>query len=248
MGVARITKMLLYDSLFNSRLEHVFMRYALWILIGTLALTSQLGYAQEPAQPGNSPELKHDAAEKAARAALIGSRFWIVPNPQALIRIDFRDANGNQPGKPFVLNEATDFEVTGYATQYSMRYVKLTFSGGKQAFLSESPGFWRNPRKETMFEHIYIPGKEERYNFREYLLTSSPAETQARERPRHQLEIKRPPGPPYIGMSEKAARESLWGEPRRVHKTVTSRGVFEQWVYTEGYLYFENGVLTAIQN
>ena len=39
-----------------------------------------------------------------------------------------------------------------------------------------------------------------------------------------------------------------WGEPNKINKTKSSYGNHEQWVYSSGYLYFENGKLTAIQN
>ena len=54
----------------------------------------------------------------------------------------------------------------------------------------------------------------------------------------------------HIGMTAKQVlEESNWGKPKRVNRTTTARGTSEQWVYGDGnYLYFENGVLTAIQN
>ncbi len=40
-----------------------------------------------------------------------------------------------------------------------------------------------------------------------------------------------------------------WGKPSDVNRTTTRTSVREQWVYENGgYLYFNNGVLTAIQN
>jgi hypothetical protein len=51
-----------------------------------------------------------------------------------------------------------------------------------------------------------------------------------------------------IGMSKDDVLASSWGKPRSVNRTVTASGVHEQWVYRGGYLYFEDGVLTAIQN
>lgn len=54
-----------------------------------------------------------------------------------------------------------------------------------------------------------------------------------------------------IGMNKAAAIES-WGKPDDINKTTSSIGVQEQWVYKgknydNKYLYFENGVLTTIQ-
>lgn len=50
-----------------------------------------------------------------------------------------------------------------------------------------------------------------------------------------------------IGMSNTICLES-WGEPDSKNKTILNGTQTEQWVYnTKSYLYFENGILTAIQ-
>ncbi|MCF8275688.1 MAG: DUF2845 domain-containing protein [Flavobacteriales bacterium] len=55
-------------------------------------------------------------------------------------------------------------------------------------------------------------------------------------------------GKVFIGMSKDEAEES-WGKPNDINRTITENLVSEQWVYPNGqYLYFENGVLTAIQD
>ena len=53
-----------------------------------------------------------------------------------------------------------------------------------------------------------------------------------------------------IGMTaDEVKNGTSWGTPKRVNRTVTSRGTREQWVYDKGnYLYFENEVLTSVQN
>lgn len=51
-----------------------------------------------------------------------------------------------------------------------------------------------------------------------------------------------------VGMSEQDVLASSWGRPRKINRTTRASGVSEQWVYDGGYLYFDNGVLTAIQN
>lgn len=51
-----------------------------------------------------------------------------------------------------------------------------------------------------------------------------------------------------IGMSEQDVLDSSWGRPQKVNRTIRANYVREQWVYQGGYLYFENGRLTAIQN
>lgn len=52
-----------------------------------------------------------------------------------------------------------------------------------------------------------------------------------------------------IGMTRDDVLASSWGKPQRVNTTINARGTREQWVYGgRNYLYFENGVLTTIQN
>lgn len=51
-----------------------------------------------------------------------------------------------------------------------------------------------------------------------------------------------------IGMTQNDVIASSWGKPRKINRTTTARAVREQWVYDGGYLYFDDGVLTAIQN
>lgn len=64
-----------------------------------------------------------------------------------------------------------------------------------------------------------------------------------------------------IGMTEEQVKAS-WGKPDKINRTITSSGKQEQWIYgyREGfgggtmywlpkeYIYFENGILTSIQN
>ncbi len=52
-----------------------------------------------------------------------------------------------------------------------------------------------------------------------------------------------------IGMTKEQVLGSMWGKPRRVHSTTNAFGTREQWVYGDGnYLYFQDGILTSIQN
>lgn len=49
-----------------------------------------------------------------------------------------------------------------------------------------------------------------------------------------------------IGFDEDMCR-AAWGWPNKRNTTKTKYGTSEQWVYDNGYLYFENGILTTIQ-
>ncbi len=51
-----------------------------------------------------------------------------------------------------------------------------------------------------------------------------------------------------LGMSDVRVRELMGGSPQDINRTVGSYGVHAQWVYEHTYLYFEDGILTAIQD
>lgn len=54
-----------------------------------------------------------------------------------------------------------------------------------------------------------------------------------------------------VGMSKEDVLGSSWGKPDKINSSHYAHGTHEQWVYRsrgQGYLYFENGVLTSIQN
>ena len=53
---------------------------------------------------------------------------------------------------------------------------------------------------------------------------------------------------PEIGMTREQAVKTTWGEPEKKNTTTTKYGTHEQWVYAGNrYLYFDNGILTSIQ-
>ncbi len=53
----------------------------------------------------------------------------------------------------------------------------------------------------------------------------------------------------HVGMTQQDVLDSSWGKPEHINRTITARGTREQWVYgLRNYLYFEDGILTAIQN
>lgn len=52
-----------------------------------------------------------------------------------------------------------------------------------------------------------------------------------------------------IGMTKEEVLLSNWGKPLDINKTTNVYGTSEQWVYkNNNYLYFDDGVLTSIQN
>jgi len=53
-------------------------------------------------------------------------------------------------------------------------------------------------------------------------------------------------GKVIIGMTKEMCKLS-WGEPKKINETITTGKKTEQWVYSDNYLYFDNGILTVIQ-
>nr|WP_186812304.1 hypothetical protein [Paenibacillus xylanexedens] len=54
--------------------------------------------------------------------------------------------------------------------------------------------------------------------------------------------------PPAIGMTASEVRDSSWGGADKINKTTYEFGVHEQWVYSNyRYVYFEDGIVTTIQ-
>ncbi len=49
-----------------------------------------------------------------------------------------------------------------------------------------------------------------------------------------------------LGMTTKHVILS-WGKPQNINRSIGRWGVHEQWVYSNRYLYFENGILTSLQ-
>ncbi|MFC4306648.1 hypothetical protein [Cohnella boryungensis] len=53
---------------------------------------------------------------------------------------------------------------------------------------------------------------------------------------------------PAIGMTAQEVEDSKWGSPDDINKTTTKYGISEQWVYKyHGYIYLDDGIVTAIQ-
>lgn len=52
-----------------------------------------------------------------------------------------------------------------------------------------------------------------------------------------------------IGMTKERVIQSSWGKPEKINSTTNAYGTREQWVYRgHSYLYFQDGILTTIQN
>jgi hypothetical protein len=55
-------------------------------------------------------------------------------------------------------------------------------------------------------------------------------------------------GDPRVGMSAKQVRATCWGEPNRVDRRETARGVSERYLYGKGrFVLLHNGIVTSVQ-
>lgn len=53
----------------------------------------------------------------------------------------------------------------------------------------------------------------------------------------------------FIGMTKEEVLASKWGKPKERNKSTNASGTSEQWVYGgRNYLYFDDDILTSIQN
>ena len=54
--------------------------------------------------------------------------------------------------------------------------------------------------------------------------------------------------PLVLGMTHEEVEKSTWGKPEDINKTTYAWGTTEQWCYSNyRYIYFDNGIVTAIQ-
>ena len=88
---------------------------------------------------------------------------------------------------------------------------------------------------------------------REYYLDEEGSLNSAREKYSERVEKRNEidqhkSSPPKIGMTPSEVKSSAWGYPKKINKDEYAWGTTEQWVYDEGYVYFENGVVSAIQH
>jgi hypothetical protein len=208
----------------------------------------------------NATATKHE--ESSARQkqvdllqALVGTKYWYVPNLEAFSRITFLPGipegfpygnDGFRPAGPTVF-EVKEIATKTLTTAVKITYLIVQFEDGRTAAV---PTFSEeNPFK--VYEGTKNP-------FEEFVYTENPAsiarkeqaaavvKKQAQKLASSKREAR---GGVLIGMSRDEVLASKWGRPQSVNKTSTAHGTSEQWVYGgRNYLYFQNGVLTSVQN
>lgn len=188
--------------------------------------------------------------------ALIGKKYWIVPNSKAIRRNKFESADENEKlldQSIFFVAESTSFIIIGNIKQEYDNYLKVKFQDGKIGYLKVNLLFKIYPKEYPAIENLYS-GSGERYDFNEYIYSRPLEEIIAIEKKVAVSQQKtaaawKARGGVRIGMTAAQARNSNWGNPQKINRSTNSRITHEQWVYGgNNYLYFENGILTSFQN
>ena len=91
-------------------------------------------------------------------------------------------------------------------------------------------------------------GSAERSDYKKYLFAQEKVIDAKRAIEQKALKAEKKKRGVSIGMSQQEVLDSSWGRPTSVNTTTTRHGVRQQWVYGSGYLYFEDGILTSVQN
>lgn len=184
----------------------------------------------------------------------VGKTFWVGSTDTRAQPIGF--ISRAEPGFTAygqALKTGQTFEVESVAAQGELLRYRILSDDGRELFIDSddfehalfSPEKYRDQGGEAFsrYQHLFTGPPEP-------FLSKAAAAAKARELAQGaaQRERRARPGV-HIGMSAAAARKSSWGAPEAINRTITARGIREQWVYPNGnYLYFDDGILTAIQN
>ena len=210
------------------------------------ALTHQVGYSQyQSADEQNKTQAVELRKKRISTAEkYISKSYWYKPNENAIARIELYDEipphRSSQTNRffptstvKFTIDEVRLVERYPDNPDLDEIYLKVIFPGEKIGYIP----------LEELIENI---AKGPRYNFQEYIFSRPPDEFARIER--QQAAQQKAKGGVRIGMTKEQVLASNWGRPRTVNSTITNGGKREQWVYEGGYLYFQNGVVYAIQN
>lgn len=218
----------------------------MFFVICCSALAEKYRYDDEPMK-------QREELENEKKMSAIGKKYWVYPKPGAMARIRFFDAPSFISRK-FSVSEKTSFEVQEFAWgKYHEEYFKIMFDDGRVAFIETSDLVYRVDHNPTIyrftareFESIY----EEDTDVIRARLAAEDAKRSAEQRKKVKKAAaeRKARGGVVLGMTKEQVLRSNWGKPSSKNRTIVKGLVREQWVYDGGYLYFENDILTAIQN
>lgn len=237
----------------KTTLLHMFLVVALL----TLSCTASLAQYVTPDQVQSQREEQERQRKDGEANSYLGTTYWYVPNPDAIRRValfsEIPQSILNERSLQFWPISETSFSVikvdiirNSYAILDGY-YLKIRFPDDKVGYIKvdelkqhlyagQNYGFeeyiFGKPPHQVSVDQRTSPSEGETNTTSADLLTSSP-EAKAKLTPR-------------IGMTKAQVLASRWGKPNKINRASTALGAREQWIYGNGYLYFEKGVLVAI--
>lgn len=234
--------------------------------------------AEEQKKTANTrqPDTSILQQKEAEAKEYLGKLFWYLPNPAANSRIRFYErlpasSHSANPNVIFTPLITTSFVVTGVVMAPPLIYsvgtdeylLEIKFPDGKVGYVNVvgccglSQNLYKGKR-EVFNEYVSTEPVDDilsrESTERERVERESVKKQQeiilekTREEKARRAEMEKPY--PRIGMTkEQVVKRTNWGTPNDINRTITAGGTREQWVYGIGrYLYFSNGILTAIQD
>lgn len=159
------------------------------------------------------------------------------PIYSAEVRLFFKDQNGHEFSVP--TESKYNFSLTLTKSDYeNYEYKKMYYQIQLENMILASDYYAQKEAEKKAEELRKVEDQQQKAERKKYLIKKF-GKTYA------DMILK---GEVQTGMTAEMCRES-WGEPDDINKTIGSWGTHEQWCYNwGGYLYIENGKLTAIQN
>lgn len=96
--------------------------------------------------------------------------------------------------------------------------------------------------KKTMPSQTYYADEETSISIAQSEYDEAVAKKEAEKDAKEKLKKSAP----KVGMSKSEVEQCAWGSPKKKNVDTYSWGTTEQWVYSRGYVYFRNGIVTSV--
>ena len=233
---------------------HIYLVLLYSVAIISIFLCSNVAAEKYEYADDISKKIAEDADNE--KRSLVGKMFWIYPKDNAISHIEFYD-EPSISGKEFHVSQKEMFEIIDLVHDGDglcdsngsyLNYYKIRFKDGKEAFKKtyDFKSEIYNPEYDDINEKYSEKIYKEDPDIIKKRIAKKNAEQKARNA-KHNAKRKALGGV-RLGMTKEAVLKSNWGKPQHINKTIVEGLIHEQWVYGGGLLYFENGILTAIQN
>lgn len=241
---------------------------SIWSIL--LLLLCMSGEQRAAAQSPSFQTGKDISAQRAAeKPTLVGQSLWLVPNTLGKMRIGFAKSFERKDLKKSARLYPTSVQKIQIAEKIPPSqntgfkgFYRVKFADGSSGFLEavtieislseyttdsitkQNVNLARRDLFDTwkwgaMFPEKFF--KEDPAELKSKIASVDSANQKAKTA-RHAR------GGVSVGMTKDQVLASSWGKPSHVNETITTGIVSEQWVYPgNNSLYFDNGVLTAIQ-